>query len=247
MRGDNKMKNMFVLVLLILSTPAYAQTIVVDAGITPDSPLWTIDRLLEKIEIRLTFDKAKKVEKRIRFAEERVAEAEEMAKENKAAEAEEALAEHNIILSEAQIEAQEIQDAKGIIEAIQAIDEHIKRLEEKREQLLSMLPDEAKDRVEEHLEKAEEHSASVKEHLEEVEEKRSEKISSILDTISNEVGRDAKADYEKLMNGEAISDTAIQSYLDYANSQGVNLSALEGKSLLIQVINDDQFAVQKVL
>jgi Asp/Glu/hydantoin racemase len=237
---------MLVFGMLVFSAPAYAQGIVVNAGVTPDSPFWALDKLIEKLELKLTFDKAKKVEKRIKFAEERVAEAEEMAKKNKSKDAEKALAEHNIILSEAQLEAQQITDTKGIMRAIQAIDEHIKRLEEKREQLLVLLPEEAKDKVEEHLEKAEEHSVSVKEHLEEVEERKSEKIDAILASISSEVGVDAKADYERLMSGMPLSDSSIQKYIEYANRQGINLFELEGKSFLIQIVNSNDVVTQKI-
>ena len=53
---------------------------VTDAGTTPDSPLWGVERALEKINIALTFNKAKKAEKRLMHARERLLEVSEMAR-----------------------------------------------------------------------------------------------------------------------------------------------------------------------
>ncbi len=55
----------------------------VEPGITPDSPLYFLDRLFEAIAVSLTFDPAKKAELRLRYAEERLAELEVMKEKNK--------------------------------------------------------------------------------------------------------------------------------------------------------------------
>jgi len=67
------------LALLILIQPALA----VDVGITPDSPLYPIKRLLEEIDLLLTFDEVAKAEKLLKYAELRLAEASKMAEEGK--------------------------------------------------------------------------------------------------------------------------------------------------------------------
>ncbi len=68
-----------VLILLILIQPALAM----DVGITPDSPLYPLKRLLEEIDLFFTFDKVAKAEKLLKYAELRLAEAKKMAEEGK--------------------------------------------------------------------------------------------------------------------------------------------------------------------
>jgi hypothetical protein len=48
------------------------------AGITPDSPLYGLDKAIERIGLALTFNKAEKVEKRLQIASERLGELKEM-------------------------------------------------------------------------------------------------------------------------------------------------------------------------
>jgi hypothetical protein len=48
------------------------------AGITPDSPLYILDKAIERISLAITFYKAEKAEKRLQIASERLAELKEM-------------------------------------------------------------------------------------------------------------------------------------------------------------------------
>ena len=54
-----------------------------DAGLTPDSPLYVLDGLFEKLSLMLTFNQEKKVAKELRYAEERLAEVQEMVQTQK--------------------------------------------------------------------------------------------------------------------------------------------------------------------
>ena len=54
-----------------------------EAGITPDSHLYGIDKALERISLALTINKEKKAERRLKHAEERLLEVEQMLAEGK--------------------------------------------------------------------------------------------------------------------------------------------------------------------
>jgi hypothetical protein len=66
--------------LVILPTKTFAQddTTTVEAGLTPDSPLYFLDKFLEEIELFFTTDETEKIEKKLKFVEERLAEMEEI-------------------------------------------------------------------------------------------------------------------------------------------------------------------------
>ena len=66
---------LFILCLLLLSMPfALAQEEEVDAGVTPDSPFYALDKAMDRISLALTFDKARRSEKALQIAEERLQE-----------------------------------------------------------------------------------------------------------------------------------------------------------------------------
>lgn len=67
------------LVVCTLVQPASA----FEVGITPDSPLYPIKRILENLDLLLTFDEVAKVEKLLKYAKLRLMEAEKMAEEGK--------------------------------------------------------------------------------------------------------------------------------------------------------------------
>ena len=79
-----KIMGLFVAMLLVLSLPlALAEEETEDAGVTPDSPLYGLDRAMDRIALALTFNKAAKAEKGLNIAQERLMEAKEMADESK--------------------------------------------------------------------------------------------------------------------------------------------------------------------
>ena len=240
------MREMYIVAaMLLLFSPVSAQiSVEVQAGITPDNPLWAVDKVLEKLKLALTFDKAKKVEKRIQFAEERLAEAQEMVAKGKAEHAVKALEEQERLITEAQEEAAEADDIRGIDRAIQAIEEHKARMEERKQMVLNTLPEDSPAR--EHVEKAfvriEERASATVEHLEEVKAKKSERVKAALAIIEAETGIDAEAEYERLMTEGRVSEAAIQQAIEYANRRleesNVDLSNLEGKTIQVNILRD---------
>lgn len=78
----------FTLILFISFNPiAKAQgqegDVNVNAGITPDSILYPVDKLIDEVKVALTTDDEKKIETIEQVAQERLAEAQVMAEENK--------------------------------------------------------------------------------------------------------------------------------------------------------------------
>ncbi|WDC84567.1 DUF5667 domain-containing protein [Caloramator sp. mosi_1] len=71
------------LLLMFNITIAKADVQGVDAGITPDSILYPVDKLIDEVKISLTFDEEKKAEVTADVAEERLVEAQVMAEEGK--------------------------------------------------------------------------------------------------------------------------------------------------------------------
>lgn len=76
--------SMFVFILLLTTAIAVAQEEELpDAGTTPDSALYGLDKAFERIGLALTFNKATKAEKRLEIAAERLAELKEMTDKGK--------------------------------------------------------------------------------------------------------------------------------------------------------------------
>ncbi|MEK6949821.1 MAG: DUF5667 domain-containing protein, partial [Nanoarchaeota archaeon] len=63
-----------ILVALLLLPIAYAQQPAQDAGITPDSFLWGLDKALDQLALLLTFDEGEKAKKGLEIARERLLE-----------------------------------------------------------------------------------------------------------------------------------------------------------------------------
>ncbi len=70
------------LLLVVNAVPVFAQE-ETEAGTGPDSALYGLDRAFERISLALTFDRAKKAEKRLQIASERIAELREMVNKGK--------------------------------------------------------------------------------------------------------------------------------------------------------------------
>lgn len=105
----------------------------VEAGTTPDSPLWGIERALERIDLALTFSKAKKVEKRLVHARERLLEVQAMAGKGKLKHAARAAEAHAEEMEAAEGDLAEAVEAEGETDKLKTLEErfdmHIQVLE----------------------------------------------------------------------------------------------------------------------
>jgi len=86
---------------------------IVDAGVTPDSAFYGLERAMERLRLAFMTNKANKALYKVRLAEERMAEADVMLEEDNLEAAQEAQELHDEILEEAQQEAEEIESNDG--------------------------------------------------------------------------------------------------------------------------------------
>jgi len=86
----------------VITSDAETDAELEDAGVTPDSPFYGLERAMERIRVAFTAGKANKAKLKIKYAEERLAEAEEMADEDNVEAAEEAQEAHDEELAEAE-------------------------------------------------------------------------------------------------------------------------------------------------
>ena len=111
----------------MLATPVIAavetaETLPVEPGITPDSPLYGVDRFVENVQVVITTDELKRAELRYKFAEERLAEANDMSKKNKTELADRAVEDYENELNETE---KEMGKAVALGKNITALTEHV--------------------------------------------------------------------------------------------------------------------------
>ncbi len=69
---------LYTILLLTIPITTAQEVDLPSAGITPDSPLYRLDKAIERISLAITFNKAEKADKRLQIASERLAELKEM-------------------------------------------------------------------------------------------------------------------------------------------------------------------------
>ncbi|GEM_PF-2228951 len=117
----------------------------VEPGITPDSPLYFLDRLFEALMVSLTFDPAKKAELRLRIAEERLAELQVMKQKNETEKVVELSIEYAEELEEAEKELEEAEkEGKNVTEVELKLRNVTARHIEVLTQVYQEVPEEAK-------------------------------------------------------------------------------------------------------
>lgn len=116
LEGGYKMRTipMLMIALLLFSAmPLIAaeenEVEVVGAGITPDSPLYGLERAMERIQLAFIRNKAERAKFKLDLAEERLAEAEEMIIENNPEAADEAQELHDELINETEQEIEELE------------------------------------------------------------------------------------------------------------------------------------------
>ncbi len=119
-----------VLILLISAIPSVlaednqeeVEAVEVEAGVTPDSPLWGLERAQERIKLALTFNRAEKAKLRLQNAEERLAEVQVMIQEQKLEQAEKAERAHKKDLADLETDLEELQAEDTEVELEQAVE-----------------------------------------------------------------------------------------------------------------------------
>ena len=124
--------NFIGILLIVLILPIISAQEATDAGVTPDSFLWGLDKALDNLNMLLTFDKGEKAKKGIEIARERLLEVKAMVEENKLGAAEKAKEEHGKTLVKVNQNINEIEDDDST-EEIKEVIEIEKELEELNE------------------------------------------------------------------------------------------------------------------
>lgn len=166
------MKKLIPIITIFLLLPivnAHQET--TEAGITPDSFLWGLDKAIDQLSLLLTFNKGEKAKKGIEIARERLLEVKEMIEENKLEAAEKAKNEELKVLLKVKKSISDIKEKN----ATKEIEEEI---EIERE-------------LEEHEEEVKEVSDNLKIKIEvkgTLSEEQKALINSILSTLENKTG-----------------------------------------------------------
>lgn len=146
-------KAIFILTLILLIASArisFAQGEWLDApvGIRPDSPLYLVERLKERLTLFFTFGEKAKAEKLFRFAEERLAEAEAMATHKKPEVAEKVLKRYEEQLEQAEKHLAKAEEKGEKVEELkEKITENALRHQAILQSVYERVPEEAKEAV----------------------------------------------------------------------------------------------------
>jgi hypothetical protein len=183
-----------IFVTLNIATPVLAEGETIsfkeEAGITPDSMLYPVDKIIDEASVALTFDEEKKVEVLTEIAEERLGESEVMAEEGKQDLVEEALAEYEENMNEA------VEVLDNIIEGAQKEDEKDVLVDETTELTDEELAD---------IEKEQDEIEKLNELLTQQQEKSIEVLEELQDTVSDE----AKTKLEQVIEMQVAKKEAV--------------------------------------
>lgn len=159
MKKINKALVLLFIVLFIFTNTAFAAgevettettEITVEAGVTPDSFLYTFDQLFEDLQLALTFDSEKEAELLLQFAEERLSEAKTMTEEEKDEFVQEAIADYMSKLEEAQeIVTEIVLDEETEEEVVDSLTENLEEIAEVDDEIEECLNEEDKAELEE--------------------------------------------------------------------------------------------------
>jgi hypothetical protein len=180
-----------------------------DPGITPDSPLYGLERAMERIGLALTFNKARKAEKGLIHAKERLLEARKMAEEGNIEAFEEAQAEHDEIMEEVEENVEELEEdtdedtaedtAEKVVGLQRAILAHQHRLETLR-RVVENAPEAARANLERVLAKMENKTTEFEQKV----EMKRERVKTKLRAIKNMTEEEIEEELEELEEGKGL-------------------------------------------
>ena len=187
--------------LMVLATPVIAaeETEVLDPGITPDNPIYGLDRALERIQLAITFGEVEKAKLKFKFAEERLAEAEAMADEGEEELAEEMMEDYEVELNETN---EDIETAIARGEDVTDLIEHVSTRTAKHLEVLQRVhdkvPEQARAAIEHAMEVSVRKQVGVLAHIEDGEELKERvksevrtrargRLGSVLDEVEDEI------------------------------------------------------------
>jgi len=186
---------------LILAAPVAAEsleTLSTDPGITPDSPLYGLDRAMERVRLMIATDALSKAKVRFEFAQERLAEAQAMSDKNKTKEAEDALVDYETELNET---GNEMSKAVALGKNITALTEHVLAMRSKHiavlQRVYDKVPESAKPAIMNAIEAATNRTTEIASHMERI--RNEEQVRNGTDVAAEE-----NASEEQVRNQEQV-------------------------------------------
>ena len=210
-------------VILAVSIPVFAEetTNTTDPGIKPDSPLYILDRLAEKIQIAIVTDAVKEAEALAGMAQERLAESKAMAEENYIEKATKAISEYKELMDKAiNVIDAAAKDGKAVNKAIDMIAKYDIDDEEILDKLMDKVPTEYKEELKKAIEALPENKTSKPEDAKEKEE-QAEKVSAASNVLTGKI--QDKALLEKIEKA-GLSNRQISAIVSLSEQSGKTLS-----------------------
>ena len=203
------MKNLtlfIIIALLFLGTAVFAEDINLSSpGLTPDSFFYLLDTLGEKISLIFTFNAEKKAEKAWKFAEEKLAEVKAMAEKNNAKALEKADEKYQEFLELANEKSQEAKkQGKDVEKLLTSISERALKHQEVLTDVLDIVPEEAKKRIENAIEMSQkgfenaiqavtgEKRGEMESRFEEMGTKIKEKLEALKEKLPEQIDKDVE-------------------------------------------------------
>ena len=175
----------------MLATPVLAaeEAEFVDAGITPNSPVYGLDRALERIQLAITFREAEKAKLKFKFAEERLAEAEVMAEEGEEELAEELMEDYEEGLNETNEEIERaVARGQNITELVEHVSTRTSKHLEVLQRVYEKVPEQARAAIAHAMEVSVRKQVGVLAHIEDGEEIKERIRNEISETLSKGKG-----------------------------------------------------------
>lgn len=210
-------------VILAVSIPVFAEETAntTDPGIKPDSPLYILDRLVEKIQIAIITDAVKEAEAIASIAQERLAESKVMAEENKVEKATKAISEYKELMDKAiDIIDAAAKDGKAVAKTIDMISKYNIDDEEILDRLMDKVPAEYKEELKKAVEALPEIKKAAPEDNKEKEE-QAEKVSAASAVLTGKI--QDKALLAKIQNAE-LNNRQVAALVSLSEQSGKALN-----------------------
>ena len=210
-------------VILAVSIPVFAEETAntTDPGIKPDSPLYILDKLAEKIQLAIITDAVKEAEALAGIAQERLAESKAMAEESNVLKATRAISEYKELMEKAiDVIDAAAKDGKAVAKTLDKILKYDIEDEEILEKLMDKVPAEYKEELKKAIEALPEQEAVKPEDNKEKED-QAEKVSTANAILTGKI--QDKALLEKIQNA-GLNNRQIAALVSMSEQSGKDLS-----------------------
>ncbi len=210
-------------VILAVSIPVFADETAntTNPGIKPDSPLYILDRLAEKIQLAMITDALKEAEALAAIAQERLAESKTMAEENNVEKATKAINEYKELMEKAiDVIDAAAKDGKTVTKAIDMLINYDVDDEEILDKLMNKVPEQYREELKKAIEAIPENDKAEPEDNEKKEE-QAEKVSAASAVLTGKI--EDKALLEKIRKA-GLNNRQIAAVVSMSEQSGKDLN-----------------------